>query len=111
MAAPAAKIVFVMPRCRHDHVRGVHKQAWSLSRAGYDVVLVVHDPAADEYLGMKVVGADAPFESLLRPLLNLPALLHQARNLKGDLYVLRNPDTIPLAIALRLFGHKVIYDR
>ncbi len=27
-------MVFVMPRCRHDNVRGVHKQACSLQHVG-----------------------------------------------------------------------------
>jgi glycosyltransferase involved in cell wall biosynthesis len=99
-----------MPRCRHDHVRGVHKQAWSLSRLGHEVVLVVKESDVDEYLGMQVLVARAPFVSVLRPLLNLPVLYRQVIDLRGDIYVLRNPDTIPLAIALRAFGHKVIYD-
>ena len=105
-----SRVVFVMPRCRHDHVRGVHKQAYSLSRAGYEVVLVVKDSAVSEYLGMQIVVAKAPFETVFRPLLNLPALFRQAQKLKGDVYVLRNPDTILLALALTLIGHKVVYD-
>jgi glycosyltransferase involved in cell wall biosynthesis len=110
MQLASAKIVFVMPRCRHDHVRGVHKQAWSLAQAGFEIVLVVKDGGVAEYLGMAVVSARSPFNGFLRPLLNLPAQLRQACQLKGDLYVLRNPDTIPMAFALRALGRKVIYD-
>lgn len=105
-----ARIVFVMPRCRHDDIRSVHKQAWSLSTAGYEVVLVVKEGLVDEYLGMRVVEAMAPFRTVFRPLLNLPALFRQVRELTGDVHVLRNPDTIPLAFALILTGHKVVYD-
>ena len=110
MQAARARIVFVMPRCRHDHVRGVHKQAWSLATAGHEVVLVVKERLVEQYLGMRVVAANAPFKSVLRPLMNLPAMYRQVRQLKGDVVILRNPDTIPLALLLRLLGHKVIYD-
>lgn len=99
-----------MPRCRYDHVRAVHKQACSLSRAGHEVVLVTKNCGVNEYLGMRVVAAAGSSESLFRPVLNLPALYRQVRDLRGDICVLRNPDTIPLALLLRLFGHKVIYD-
>ena len=105
-----ARIVFVMPRCRHDHIRAVHKQAWSLAHAGHEVVLVVKEGFVDEYLGMRVVVANAPFASVFRPLLNLPSLFLQAWRLRGDVYILRNPDTIPLAFVLRLCGREVIYD-
>lgn len=59
---------------------------------------------------MSVLSARSPFNGFLRPLLNLPAQLLQACRLQGDVYVLRNPDTIPLAFALRALGKKVVYD-
>ena len=110
MQSETARIVFVMPRCRHDHVRAAHKQAYSLRRAGYEVILVVKEQIVDEYLGMQVVAACAQFESILRPILNLPSLSRQVRKLQGDVYVLRNPDTIPLAFVLWFTGKKVVYD-
>lgn len=108
--AGMGRVVFVMPRCRYDHVRAVHKQAYSLRQECYDVVLIVKESDIDEYLGMQVISASAPFGTVLRPFLNLPSLIRQAINLRGDIYVLRNPDTIPLAIALTLFRRNVIYD-
>ncbi len=99
-----------MPRCRHDHIRAVHKQAWTLHREGYEVLLVVRQPPVDTYLGMQVITANASFTSILRPILNLPGLFLQAWRLKCDVYILRNPDTIPLALLLWLTGRKVIYD-
>jgi glycosyltransferase involved in cell wall biosynthesis len=110
MEAETARIVFVMPRCRHDHVRGVHKQAYSLAQDGHEVVLVVKHDVVKDYLGMQVVAAHSPFDSLLRPLLNLPSLFRQVRRLNADIFVLRNPDTIPLAFVLRVFGYNIIYD-
>lgn len=110
MNAETGKIVFFMPRCRHDHIRAVHKQAASLARAGHEIALVVKNHDKSDYLGMAVVSCKAPFGSPLRPLLNLPAMYRQARSLGGDVYILRNPDTIPLAFALHMARKRVIYD-
>lgn len=105
-----ARVVFFMPRCRHDHVRAVHKQARSLHETGHEVILVVKSSPVDRYLGMRVEISRSPFESVLRPILNLPTQYRQLRGLDADVYVLRNPDTMPLALLLRMTGRKVIYD-
>lgn len=99
-----------MPRCRHDNVRAVHKQARTVMQAGHEIVLVVKDADVDQYLGMRVIAAHAPFDSVLRPIMNLPVMLAQILKLQGDIYVLRNPDTIPLALLLGLLGRRVVYD-
>ena len=101
--------MFVLPRCRHDHVRAVHKQAYSLAQAGHEVVLVVKHGDVTEYMGMRVVSARVPFENILRPVLNLPALFKQVVSLDGDMYLLSNPDSIPLALVLKLSRKNVIY--
>ena len=103
-------MVFVIPRCRHDNVRAVHKQAHSLQQAGYELVLVVKESEVDQYLGMKVVRAVAPFESVLRPILSFPTLLRQLLKLRADVYFLCNPGAIPLAITLKLLRRTTIYD-
>jgi glycosyltransferase involved in cell wall biosynthesis len=108
--ANSTKVVFVMPRCLPANVRAVHKQALSLQVVGCEICLVVRKSESPEYLGMQVVEASAPFGSLLRPLLNLPSLFWQVLRLKADVYLLQNPDTIPLAFLLWLLRRKVIYD-
>jgi len=79
----------------------VHKQAWTLHREGYEVLLVVRQSELASYLGMQVITARARFRSVFRPILNLPGLFLQVWRLQGDVYILRNPDTIPLALLLR----------
>lgn len=106
----AGTVVFFMPRCRHDHIRAVHKQAWTLHSNGYEVLLAVKQLETDEYLGMRVVETNSSFRSILRPLLNLPQWYLQCRRIGADVFVLRNPDTIPLALMLILTGRRVIYD-
>ena len=73
-------------------------------------MLVVKNCSRAKYLGMRIVSAKAPFNGFLRPIINLPFQLRQVLDLDGDVYVLRNPDMIPLAFALRVFGKQVIYD-
>lgn len=98
-----------MPRCRHDHIRASHKEAWCLAERGYKVTLVCKQPDVSEYLGMRVVPANAPAEGFLRPITNTPKLLRQARQLDSDIYVLINPDTLVLGILLVLCGKRVVY--
>ena len=64
------KIVFFMPLDAHDQVRAVHKQAWTLSSAGYEVEIVVKASPVSEYLGMKVSAVGPSKGYVLRPLLN-----------------------------------------
>jgi glycosyltransferase involved in cell wall biosynthesis len=99
-----------MPRSRHDSIRVSHKEAWSLRQRGYRVTLLAVDAPEASYLGMRVVKARAPFQSMLRPVLNLPTLLQQALAMRADLYLLYNPDTLAVGFALAMLGRRVIYD-
>ncbi len=99
-----------MPRCRHHHVRVSHKLAWSLRQHGYTVTLLAAEAPEPSYLDMRVVKARAPFGSILRPLLNLPAQLRQALELRADLYLAYNPDALLVGIALAMLGRRVVYD-
>ncbi len=58
----------------------------------------------------KVVRAGAPFESVLRPIINFPTSLRQRLKLRADVNFLCNPDAVPLAITLKLFRRTFIYD-
>jgi glycosyltransferase involved in cell wall biosynthesis len=103
-------VAVFIPRARYDNVRACHKEGWTLTQLGYRVTVVSRDPGPERYLGMRMLRADAPSNSLLRWLVNMPRLLAQARSLQADLYLLCNPDTILLACALKFAGKRVIYD-
>lgn len=103
-------VAVIMPRCRHDNVRISHKLAWSLRQRGYRVTLLAAEALEPSYLGMRVVKARAPFRSILRPILNLPAQLRQALSLRADLYLAYNPDALLVGIALAMLGRRVVYD-
>lgn len=102
--------VVIMPRCRHDDVRLSHKFAWTLRQHGWKVTLLVAEAPEPSYLDMRVLKARAPFGSIFRPILNLPTLLRQALELRADLYLACNPDTLAIGIALAALRRRVIYD-
>lgn len=104
------KIVFFMPIGVHEQVRAVHKQAWTLSSAGYEVEIVVKAAPVNEYLGMKVSAVCPSKGYLLRPLLNLRRWFRICQGKGADVFVLRNPDCIVLALMLTMAGQNVVYD-
>lgn len=46
----------------------------------------------------------------LQRFLKLPLLIWQVLRFRADIYHLHNPDTLPVALCLRLLGRKVVYD-
>ena len=98
-----------MPRHAHDDIRVAHKEAWNLRHWGYEVVLLCRHAPVERYLGMHVVASRACAQGLLRPILNLPRLLQQTLSLKADLYIIENPDTLPLGFLLLLMRKRVVY--
>ncbi|MBT8068456.1 MAG: glycosyltransferase [Gammaproteobacteria bacterium] len=104
------KIVFFMPLDEHEQVRAVHKQAWTLSSAGYDVEIAVKAAPVNEYLGMKVSAVGSSKGYVLRPLLNSRRWFRICLSKQADVFVLRNPDCIFLALILTMAGQNVVYD-
>lgn len=104
------KISVFTVRGAYNDIRLGHKIACCLSSAGYDVTIVAKVADCENYQGLTVRRAWAPFNSIFRWILNAPLLMIQAVRLKSDLYLLSNPDTIPMAFFLSLIGKRVIYD-
>ncbi|MDH5582481.1 MAG: glycosyltransferase [Gammaproteobacteria bacterium] len=107
---PVGKVVFFMPIGAHEQVRAVHKQAWTLSSAGYEVEIAVQAAPLNEYLGMKVSEVGPSKGYMLRSLLNSRRWFRICRSKKADVFVLRNPDCIFLALMLTMAGQNVVYD-
>lgn len=104
------RVVFVMPRFSHDDVRVGHKEAWTVARLGFEVILLCKAAPVSSYLGMQVVRARAAAGSpLTRGILGLPGLLAQSLRLRADVYVLENPDALLLGFLLVLLRRRVIY--
>jgi glycosyltransferase involved in cell wall biosynthesis len=99
-----------MPRFAHDDVRVTHKEAWTVARLGYEVILLCKAAPVNSYLGMQVIRARAAAGSpLTRGILGLPSLLAQSLSMRADVYVLENPDTLLLGFILVLLKRRVIY--
>ena len=104
------KVCVVAPVHVWDDVRVFHKEACSLADAGYAVSLIARAPEPRTVNGVRVVPSVGsagfrPLRFLLSPVVAIQALLQGA-----DIYHLHNPDTLPVAVLLRMCGRKVNYD-
>jgi len=92
-------------------VRIFHKECRTLAEAGYDVHLVVHDPPAAEREGVTFhVIPRATGSKWSRAVERLRSMYQIARSLDGAVYHFHETELIPLGIALKRGGAKVIYD-
>lgn len=107
---PHKRVVIISPVHPADDIRVAKKEAHSLAQAGYQVILISQPTSSSppisgiEYHPLKVPHTRA------QRFLQLPALVWKAVRLRGDIYHLHNPDTLPIGLALRIFGRRVVYD-
>lgn len=104
-----ARVIILAPVHDYDDVRVFQKEAKTLAAAGYEVRLLARAERALEEDGVRVVPLPRPASRLVR-FARLPGVLRRALRERGDVYHLHNPDTLPLALALRLLGKRVVYD-
>lgn len=103
------KVVIVAPVHSYDDVRVFQKEAKTLASYGYKVTLLAR--TAKLLVEKEVVVKPVPLASrrLVR-FLKLPLVFQMALAEQADVYHLHNPDTLAIAIVLKLFGKLVIYD-
>lgn len=104
------KVCIVAPVHRWDDVRVFSKEAVSLAEAGYDVTLIARISNKLTCNGVKIVPVNCNYKTRLSRFVSLPLVFIQALSTKSDIYHLHNPDTLPIAVLLKLFKRKVIYD-
>lgn len=104
------KVCVVAPVHNWDDVRVFQKEARTLACAGYQVSLIVRAPSPRTISGIDIVPSLGSSNIRLIRFLLLPVVGVQALLQNAQIYHLHNPDTLPVAILLRLFGKKVIYD-
>jgi glycosyltransferase involved in cell wall biosynthesis len=90
-------------------VRIFHKQARTLSEHGYDVTLIGQHSRPETISGIRVMPVRRPRSRLLRMLGTLRLLLLGLRR-DADIYHFHDPELIPVGLALKLLGRKVVYD-
>jgi len=90
--------------------RILHKECLSLSRAGYRVTLIAPHTQNTEVAGVSIRAVRPPAGRWSRVSLTLAEIWRLAVRADADLYHLHDPELLPLGLALRCRGKKVIYD-
>ena len=106
----AKKVCVIAPVHAWDDVRVFHKECRTLANAGYDVCLIARVQSPRTVKGIKIIPAVGSSGGRFKRFLSLPFVGIQALLRKAKIYHLHNPDTIPLAVILRIAGKAVIYD-
>jgi glycosyltransferase involved in cell wall biosynthesis len=103
------KICIIAPVHQYNDVRVFQKQAISLSNDYKSVTLFSRagEDKVEEGVSIKNVPT---FESRVLRFLYLIVLYFRVLFYRSDVYILHNPDTLPLLFGLKLLGRKVIYD-
>ncbi len=88
-----------------------YKEAQSLVAAGYDVTILGPGPAtlSGDHAGVHVVTIPPP-ASVVGRLANLWRLLHKVLDSDAHLVHFHDPELLPVGLALRLMGRRVVYD-
>lgn len=103
-------VVHVTTVHRADDVRIFVKECRSLAAAGYDVVLIAPYGASPSDQRIRLHHIRRHASRFRRMTLGVLEAGRTAWALRGDLYHLHDPELIPLGMALRIAGGKVVFD-
>lgn len=87
-----------------------HKEAKTLVKGGYEVVLIGQHSAEEVVDGVKIIPLPTPKSRFERVTKIGWKLLRAALREKADVYHFHDPELIPIGLVLKFFGKKVIYD-
>lgn len=104
-----AKVVIFSTVHRATDDRIFHKQARSLAKAGYEVVLFGNAPHDSFTDGVRIRAVAKAGSRLTRPAASF-RILGRVLKERGDIYHFHDPELILAGLILRLLGKKVIYD-
>ena len=87
------------------------KQCNSLSAAGYEVFFVVADGEGDALInGVRILDVGMPAGRFQRMLLFPWLLLKRSLSVRASIYHFHDPELLTIALSLKRYGAKVIYD-
>jgi len=104
------KIVHVTTVHSAGDTRIVQKECRSLIEAGFRVVLIAASDDDPRVPGLDLRRLPTTRSRAQRLMLRPWSALRQALREKADLYHIHDPELIPMALALKLFGKRVVYD-
>ena len=90
--------------------RVFHRECCSIARAGYSVTLVVPGDRDVDRDGVHVRTFRKPATRAHRFLLGSVRIFLKSLRLRASVYHIHDPDLIPVALALKLIGKRLIYD-
>ena len=91
--------------------RVFEKECVSLAEAGFDTALVVPDDGPDRVVkGVRVLTVPKPRSRLARMTWTADRVVNRGIEERADLYIFHDPELIPQALRLRLYGMPVIFD-
>jgi glycosyltransferase involved in cell wall biosynthesis len=94
-----------------DDIRIFLKECRSLAVRGHEVVLVVADGFGDEFRdGVMIADVGRSKGRLDRMVNTTRRVLRKAADLKADVYHLHDPELLPIGLALKSRGKKVVFD-
>ena len=91
-------------------IRIFHKEAKSLVKAGYDVMLVAQRDKDEIVDGIRIVPLPKPKNRLERMTRTVWTAYRKALEIDADVYHFHDPELIPVGLFLKARGKKVIYD-
>ncbi|UCD52824.1 MAG: glycosyltransferase family 4 protein [Phycisphaerales bacterium] len=87
-----------------------HKEAKSLAKAGYEVVLIARHDKAEVVDGVRIVPLPEPKNRLQRMTRVLWRLFRLAVRERADVYHFHDPELMTVGLLLKLYRKKVIWD-
>lgn len=111
MRATTTKVVHLSTVHSADDVRIFHKECRSLRAAGYDVTLIARADRDAVRSRVKIRAIrEWPGNRFARMTLTTWRVFRMALDERADVYHFHDPELIPIGIALKLRGKRVIYD-
>ena len=90
--------------------RAFHKEAVSLAKAEYDVVMVGRHPRDETIKGVRIIPLSSPKSRIGRYVGNVLRCLVAGFRNRAAVYHFHDPELLPAGVLLRLAGKRVIYD-
>lgn len=110
MKMKAKKICMLTSTHRALDTRIFYKEAKTLSKKGYDVVIIVQHHKKEMVNGINIIPLPLPKNRFGRMTKIAWKIFKLALKEKADIYHFHDPELIPIGLLLKLKGKKVIYD-